>query len=559
MMTLTFENLKILSSSNQASQKAKIIADVLSKNYLRNSDNLYKIHENLTLELIDRSRSENVMLKDIQDIYYNSDNKLSNDQKMILQTKDFVSYSKLSNTNTIKGIIQNIDELLFKEIDDNNKDKIHFKNGFLRISNGKLYKRIKATKDFINRDYKKATESDIKYIENIYKQIYPLEDERDYILSTISSSITGESKKERSSLFLLGKSSAGKSLLMQSLNKSFSNTYVKEFSSDTFSKNNKNKDKILNEFLKLQNVRICWVNELSGKLDDSIFKSFCEGTVKTTSLYKDGFNDIEHLSKVILTSNELPNIRIDTGVSSRIVSHNHRSYFTEDDEEIDEDKYIFKRDNNLINTINNNDGYKNAIVDIIIKYALIYLEKGSLGKMPKSMEIDKQNIISSNDYIQDFIDSKLNYNDDGIIGKQELLNSYVEMYPTHKRTMQQMISALKDKNINYLYDKRKNGVKGCFIGIELKEVSNNNYVRSPDDITNLNKQQQEIDYLKKKVAQLEEQLKNKENNNDKEQTNKKKPKKETKKESKIEIIEPTTLFSNDDLMDSFNESLNDLL
>ena len=55
-------------------------------------------------------------------------------------------------------------------------------------------------------------------------------------------------------------------------------------------------------------------------IDDSIFKKFCEGICQITSLYKDGFNDIEHLSKVILTSNELPNIRIDTGVSSRIVS-----------------------------------------------------------------------------------------------------------------------------------------------------------------------------------------------------------------------------------------------
>ncbi len=44
---------------------------------------------------------------------------------------------------------------------------------------------------------------------------------RKQILSTISSAITGESKKDRSSLFLLGKSSAGKSLLMQTLNRRF--------------------------------------------------------------------------------------------------------------------------------------------------------------------------------------------------------------------------------------------------------------------------------------------------------------------------------------------------
>lgn len=64
MVSLTFENLKILSSSNQSSEKAKILADALEPNYMRNGEDLYKINtENLTLEQIDRCRSENVILK----------------------------------------------------------------------------------------------------------------------------------------------------------------------------------------------------------------------------------------------------------------------------------------------------------------------------------------------------------------------------------------------------------------------------------------------------------------------------------------------------------------
>ena len=390
---LSFENLKILSSSNQSSEKAKIISAFLETNYLRNGEDLYKINtDNLTLECIDRSRSDNIILKEIQDIYLNSDKKLSSEQKMILQTKDFTSYAKLSNINTIKGIIQNINELLFKDLDTQTTDKIHFKNGYIKISTGKLYKRTKTVKDFINRDYKKSTQQDRDFINKVYSQIYPIEDERNYILSTIGSAITGESKKDRTSLFLLGQSSGGKSLLMQTLNKAFSNTYVKEFGSDTFSKTNPNRNKILNEFLKLSDIRIVWVNEVSSKIDDSLFKSFIEGYVKTISLYKDGFNDIEHNSKVILTSNELPNIKIDSAVSSRIVSHTHRSFFTSDDSEIDESKYIYKRNNNLISEINN-DTYKNAVVDIILHHASLYLKNG-LGKIPESMIISKNEIIS---------------------------------------------------------------------------------------------------------------------------------------------------------------------
>jgi hypothetical protein len=43
----------------------------------------------------------------------------------------------------------------------------------------------------------------IEFVNKIYAQIYPVEDERNYILSTIGSSITGQSKKDRNSLFLI--------------------------------------------------------------------------------------------------------------------------------------------------------------------------------------------------------------------------------------------------------------------------------------------------------------------------------------------------------------------
>ena len=67
----------------------------------------------------------------------------------------------------------------------------------------------------------------------------------------------------------------------------------------------------------------------------------------------------------------------------------------------------------------------------------------------------------------------------------------------------------------------------------------------------INKQQAEIEYLKKELAEFKAKFEN---------NTPKKPKcKITKKEQKIEIIEPTILFSNDDLMDSFNESINDLM
>ena len=116
--------------------------------------------------------------------------------------------------------------------------------------------------------------------------------------------------------------------------------------------------------------------------------------------------------------------------------------------------------------------------------------------------------------------------------------------------MQQMISAMKDKNIVYNFSVRCNNIKGCFIGVQFKQETNVNYVRSPDDITTINKQQAEIEHLKKQLAELQSKFEN--------NTPKKSKKNVTKKESKIEI-EQTNMFSNEDLMDSFNESINDLM
>ena len=503
---LTFESLKIISSTDQASVKAKILADVISKEYIRVESDLYKIDEvYMTLELIDRERMTNVLIKCIQDIYEKSDNNLSDDQKDMLKIKKHASYRSLSQLSNIKAIIQNIDELLMYKIDENNKNKIHFKNGYIEISTGQFKKRTIPVKNFIDRNYKKSKREDRDYINNIYNQIYPIKEEHDYILSTIASAITGQSKKDRTSLFLIGKSSAGKSLLMQTLNRAFSNVYVKEFASDTFSKNNNKRDKIMNEFLKAKDCRICWVNELSGKIDDSLFKSFCEGNVKTTSLYKDGMNDIEHLSKVILTSNELPNIRIDTGVSSRIVSHTHRSYFTENINDVDEEKYIFLRNNNLISTIETSATFKNAIIDIIMTNARNYLEHG-LEKIPESMLNDKAEILSGNDYIQDFIDAKLEKRADGRISKNDILDEYLTMYPNHKRTVQQMISSLKDKGFEYRFDMRVNCIKGCFINVQFKQEAiceAINYTRSPLDIATIKRQSDEIAILKAQILELQ--------------------------------------------------------
>lgn len=507
----TSEQLRTLVKSSQSSQRADIYASILKQDFIRFEEDLYKIdHKYQLLEVYPKTRINNILITAISDLLYTSEQHLNDDQLLILRSKEYSGYSKLSNPSNIKSILPLIDERLFNSSIDlvGKKNEIHFRNGFFDVQTGKFKKRKTPTLYYIDRDYKKSSTQERQFMLDVFSKIYPIEEEREYIFNTLSSAFSGDAKCDRTSLFLIGKSSAGKSLLMQSLRSAFSNTYVKEFGSDTFSKSNSNKNKIFNEFLHSKQIRLCWVNELTGKIDDSLFKSFCEGSVHTCSLYKDGLNEIVHNAKVVLTANDLPNIRIDSGTENRIVSHEHRSFFTDDHTEIDESIYIFKKDKKLLDKINRNVKYQNAIVDIVLKYTKEWFSSG-LRDIPKSMADNKNDIVSCNDYVQDFIDKHIDFVEHcstkpSRIGKTELRDSYLQMFPEQKRSMQQIISMFKDKKWVYKSDMRCDGVKGCFIDVEFKnDVSEALvYSRSPLDIARIKTQQSEIDKLKQIIDDM---------------------------------------------------------
>ena len=125
------------------------------------------------------------------------------------------------------------------------------------------------------------------------------------------------------------------------------------------------------------------------------------------------------------------------------------------------------------------------------------------------MQNDKDEIISGNDYMQDFIDSKIETLKDSKISKNEVLAEYIRMYPTHKRTVQQMISSLKDKGYVYKSDLRCDGIKGCFIDIQFKQQVSSalQYSRSPLDIELIKSQKSEIEQLKKQILELQQNSK----------------------------------------------------
>ena len=182
------------------------------------------------------------------------------------------------------------------------------KNGYYDLKNKKFKQRILHTHyitKFIKRDYVKSSEKERDELMTHLRKIYPDNEDMKCILTILGSALSGKSNVDQDTLFLLGKAAAGKSFIMELSQKTFE-CYFKELKNDTFCHNNKNIDKILNSFANNPQTRITWINEIKDvKIDETLFKKFCEGKLQTTKLYEEESHDIIHNSKAFITANTM--------------------------------------------------------------------------------------------------------------------------------------------------------------------------------------------------------------------------------------------------------------
>jgi hypothetical protein len=132
------------------------------------------------------------------------------------------------------------------------------------------------------------------------------------------------------------------------------------------------------------------------KMDDSLFKAFCDGKAQTTVLYQDGSNSIELKSKAIITANTMPNIKIDTGTTRRILSYTHKSNFVDDVKDVDESQHKYLKDKELLNKLKEQPALLNAWFDILASYCNKWLN-GEKMKYNQNFEETKANVTLSND------------------------------------------------------------------------------------------------------------------------------------------------------------------
>jgi hypothetical protein len=169
---------------------------------------------------------------------------------------------------------------------------------------------------------------------------------------------------------------------------------------------------------------------------------------------------------------------------------------------------------------------KNAFFKILSTRAHKWLKTKKI-ELPESFKELTQNILNSNDHIQDFVDGvlvKSDNNENDRIGKQDMLKYYSAMYPNKHLQSLQLQMLLKERGIKY--NRQFSSV--CFYGVKLKTDDDNdtdedyeNGVEKTNqsvDVTNLLKQENEE--LKKQIEQLKAQLENMQNKPQEEQPKK---------------------------------------
>ena len=220
--------------------------------------------------------------------------------------------------------------------------------------------------------------------------------------------------------------------------------YFKELSSDTFEQSNSNFNKIMNSYMKDPQILFTWINEMSDKkVNTPAFKSMADGKNATTKLYADGCDPVYHHSRMFITSNNMINIKIDTGTKRRIFAYETVSEFVEDKKLVNHKQHKYLKNFDLKDELVR-DNLLDAFIDILVEYCVKWLQDKRVIKMTKGWIQAKDTILESNDIMADFIDANiiLTKNDGDKIGKAEMHEMFQDCYPDKHLTVQQLISDL---------------------------------------------------------------------------------------------------------------------
>lgn len=296
------------------------------------------------------------------------------------------------------------------------------------------------------------------FVDEFFKKLQPEKEQRDFQLAWLSYCLTGSVDKQLFKMNI-GVASNGKSAEMSIHQKCFP-IYIKKLNAETFDKNYTKRHKHIADLLN-KPIRIAYIEELSQKkLDVDFLKDFvdakqinCEimfGTDETKAIQ----------AKLQTNSNHTFNAKTDDGLKRRGLIQKYNSLFQKkEDWDGDVENHHYLRVDGIDKPFENVE-YKNAYFHLLLQYT----DKLTI---PKSCVENFQEVCDDNDLFkikfEETFDITGNVND--VVNWKEIAR-LVGGAKEGKEERNKISNDMERMKIKYDKEKKKDRVKGCYIGIK---------------------------------------------------------------------------------------------
>jgi len=289
----------------------------------------------------------------------------------------------------------------FSEKLDNNKNLIGFENGVFDLI--KYEFRDGRPEDCISlstkTDYIEYEEdcNEIKEIYQIIEQIQPKLDMRNYVLSLLSSCLSGENKEQKFHIWE-GVGSNGKSILVELFEQAFGK-YCGKIPISLLTSKRSASNAANPELARLKGKRFCVLQEPEEdvQMNVGLMKELSGGdTILARALFSEPV-EYKPQFKMVLTCNHLPKIPSnDGGTWRRIRVVEFKSQFVDNPDNNDTNQY--KADGTLPGRL---ETYKEAFMSILIRYYKNYKKNGLVE--PPEVKAYTKKYKEKSDFYSEFI------------------------------------------------------------------------------------------------------------------------------------------------------------
>lgn len=398
--------------------------------------------------------------------------------------KEKSKYSKIDYARGVATyLMDELNDIEFISNVNKRPDVVNFKNGIYELKTGTFRQRIQSDwySKCLSFDYEKPKEQIVKKIRGIIKQICNNDKElMRFNLEWFGYCLTGETSLQKWLLVQGHTAENGKSTLFRMFENVF-DIYAKCINRQFLEIGYDKKHKIISGLA--YPMRMVYMEEMSrNKLDVEFMKGIVDaGKVDNEVLF--GTTELLKLQiKLCATTNKDIKFEADAGGKRRLWAEVFKNKFVDSSDFVEGTPGMYLKDPILMTIFETNEDYKRAFTSIILPYATMYYDNGTI-IAPKEVIENAKSICNMNDPTRDFIEDyfKVTHEINDRVHKDIMISAFKNYSDMQKVTVNYLNSELKKFGVQYDKNIMADGKRGYFTGIKMikmpeKQENDNDYI-----------------------------------------------------------------------------------